>query len=97
MSEPFSVIHAPHIEEPVRAFWVRYHHRAYRPDGWPWMVPAADRLLEVLADSASGALAVARYHHGLYGSDFHLESRPVAAYSRAMYTVTFAEPVTEVR
>ena len=61
------------------------------------MVPAADRLLEVLADSPCGALAVARYHHGLYGSDFRLESRSVAAYSRGMYTVTFAEPVTEVR
>ena len=46
MSESFSILHAGHLEAPVRSFWVRYHHQAHRPDGWPWVMPAHKALLD---------------------------------------------------
>ncbi len=90
MAEPFAVLHASHIEAPRQSFWVRFHHRTFRPDGWPWVVPAADRLLEVLATTPAGALAIAAYHYGVLGTGFRLDPRPVLAYDRAGHRGTFA-------
>jgi hypothetical protein len=95
--ESFTVLHALAIEAPRELFWVRFHHRAHRPDGWPWIVPARDALAAVLAETPAGALAIARYHHGLLGSRFRLERRPVLTCDRAAHRVVFADPLTSRR
>lgn len=78
-----------HYEPEGRAkFFVRYHHRSYRPDGFAYRIAAEDRLMEVMAATPEGALKLAEYHHFLFGQDFRLESRPVVARSR--HTVVFA-------
>lgn len=69
------VIHSGHIEAPEQSFFVRYHHRAYRPQGFPFAFASGDRLAEVLAQTPEGALKIARYHHFMFGSDFTLETR----------------------
>lgn len=94
MPERFTVLHARHIEAPRRLFWVRFYHRAHRPDGWPWLMPARDALAAVLAETPAGALAIARYHHGLFGSGFRLERRPVLTCDRAAHFVVFADALS---
>lgn len=65
-------IHAQHIEAPVRRFLCEYHHAAYRPHGLPLTFPAETRWEWVLAESVEGGLAIARYHHFRYGSEFQI-------------------------
>jgi hypothetical protein len=72
LGSDYPKIHAQHIEVPVRRFLCEYHHAAYRPDGFPFAFPAETRRERVLAESAEGTLAIARYHHFRRGSDFHI-------------------------
>ena len=71
-------IHAQHIEAPLRRFLCQYHHAAYRPDGVPFTFPAETRRKWVLAESAEGALAIARYHHFMFGSEFRILEGPAS-------------------
>jgi hypothetical protein len=65
------LVHAAHLAAPVRpGFVVRFHHQGYRPHGYPFWIPASNRVIRVLADTPDGALAVARYHYGRLGCDF---------------------------
>jgi len=70
------VIRANHIEAPLRSFFVRFHHRSYRPEGFPFSIPGQCQLAEVLAETQDGAIRVAEYHHFIFGSDFVVETRP---------------------
>lgn len=90
--EPFHVIHAENLEAARSSFWVRFHQRAFRPAGYPAVIPARNRLAEVLAETPAGALRIAEYHHGRLGSSFRLDTRPVAAYNRPSHTVAFCDP-----
>ncbi len=65
------IVHAAHLAAPLRpGFLVRFHHQGYRSHGYPYRIPASDRVVHVLADTPDGALAVARYHYGRLGYDF---------------------------
>ncbi|PSR30161.1 MAG: hypothetical protein C7B46_18180 [Sulfobacillus benefaciens] len=86
-----SIISAPCIEPPHHTFFVRLHHRSYRPDGFPFRFPAEDRLVAVQAPTADSALAVARYHYFLYGADFTLEARTPIVFDRVNRSVTFPD------
>ena len=76
-----AVISAPHLEVPSYTFFVRFSHRAYCPDGVSLCFPRTERLVEVLAQTPAGALAIAQYHYGRYGSAFRL-TEPTAALTR---------------
>lgn len=89
--EAFHVIHAEHLEATRTSFWVRFHQRAFRPEGYPAVIPARDRLAEVLAETSAGALRIAEYHHDQLGSDFRLDTRPVATYNRVSHSVAFCD------
>ena len=73
MPRVYATISAPHLEEPRQTFYVRFYHRAYRPDGVPLRFPGAERVVAVLAMTAHGALAIARTHYFLSGESFRLE------------------------
>ena len=84
-----ATISAPSIEPPHQTFFVRFHHRSYRPDGFPFRFPDEDLLVAVQATTADGALAIARYHYFLYGTDFVLEPRTPIQYDRVNRSVMF--------
>ena len=62
-------IFATHIEQPRKRFVVEFDSLGYVN-----ILRFADtrRRVFVLADTNDGALAIARYHHGLRGSNFTL-------------------------
>lgn len=86
-----ATISAPSIEPPHQTFFVRFHHRSYRPDGFPFRFPAENRLVAVQATTADGALAIARYHYFLHGTAFALEPRAPVFRDRANRSVTFPD------
>lgn len=96
MAEQFNIIHAEHLETAHASFWVRFHQRAFRPVGYPSDISARERLVEVLAETPTGALRIAEYHYGRLGSGFRLDTRPVTAYNRASHTVAFYDTATLV-
>ena len=76
LGSDYPKIHAQHIEAPTRRFLCEYHHAAYRPHGVPLVFPAETRREWVLAESAEGAIAIARYHHFRHGSGFRILEGP---------------------
>ncbi len=64
------------IEGPARSILVRFHHKAFRPNGFDFAFPAHDILVEVLSETEHGALEIARCSHRLHGEGFEVESRP---------------------
>ena len=81
MTTSRAVIFASHIEAPRSPFLVRFFHRSYRPDGFPFSFPSDERIVEVRAETPEGALAIARYHYSRFGSAFRIEA-PASAGTR---------------
>lgn len=65
-------IHASHIEAPKTPFCVQFDARAY---GNVLLFEAGKRWVRALAETAEGALKVARYHYRR-GSNFQLVGNP---------------------
>lgn len=57
------VIHASHIERPLRAFAVEYEAFPRQIDGLGVIWENGVRRMTALAETAEGALAILRYHH----------------------------------
>ncbi len=62
-------IHASHLEAPREQFFLQFDTEAY--NNILGLAPGR-RWVRVLAETAAGALKIAKYHYGAHGSNFEL-------------------------